>query len=78
MLNSYNTESADTLDKNVKRSLQKSPLTKMSMLQGTSLTVLRHICSERISGNKDLRKENVFCMPEELIPCCENKIRMTF
>lgn len=78
MLNTFNTESADTPDKNVKRSLQKSPFTKKNMLQSTSLTVLRHICSERITGNKDLRKENAFCMPKELIPCCENKIRLTF
>lgn len=58
MLNIYNTESADTPDKNAKRSSQKSLFTKMNknMLQGTSLTVPRNICSGGITGNKDCRK----------------------
>lgn len=71
MLNTYHTESEDTPHTNAKRSLHKSLFTKMNknMLQGTSLAVLRIVRSEGIKGNKDLRKENASCMPEELILC---------
>lgn len=55
MLNTYHTESEDTPDTNAKRSLHKSLFTKMNMLQGTSLAVLRIVRSEGIKGNKDLR-----------------------
>lgn len=79
MLTTYNTESANIPNKNAKEVYRRVFLLKrIRIWQRTSLTVLRDICSEGITGNQDLRKENALCMPEELILCYENKIKITF
>lgn len=74
----HNTESAATPNKNAREVYRRAFLLKwIGIWQGTSLIVLGNTGSEGITGNQDLKKENAFCMPKELILCYKNKIKMT-
>lgn len=66
-LTTYHTESADT---NADRPLEKRLFTKRSenKLHKVLVSLYSEIqFSEGITGNKDFRKEDAFCMPRKFI-----------